>query len=107
MTILYIVFFLKSSDKKNRYNPTPKDTTMTTIETITTGFSGRQRSGSTDFTLLSSLWAGFLRHRQLRHTRLDLFELTEDQLRDIGITREAAEREAARSTIAHYMHNGR
>jgi uncharacterized protein YjiS (DUF1127 family) len=33
--------------------------------------------------------------------------LTDDQLRDIGITREAADREAARSIMAHYLHNAR
>ncbi|CAN7389550.1 DUF1127 domain-containing protein [Rhizobium sp. LjRoot254] len=80
---------------------------MTTIETIATGFAGRHPPVSTGFTLLSALWAGFLRHRELRHTRIDLIELTDDQLRDIGITREAADREAARSAIAYYMHNGR
>lgn len=80
---------------------------MTTIETISAEFGGRHPSGSTGFTLLSSLWAGFLRHRELRHTRLHLLDLTDDQLRDIGITREAADREAARSTIVHYMHNAR
>lgn len=80
---------------------------MTTIETISSGFGGQHPTGSTGFTLLSAIWTGFLRHRELRHTRLHLLELTDDQLRDIGITREAADREAARSTIAHYLHNAR
>lgn len=80
---------------------------MSTIEAISTGFAGRYPSGTIGSTLLSTLWARFLRHRQLRHTRLHLLELTDDQLRDIGITREAADREAARSIIAHYMYNAR
>ena len=80
---------------------------MSTIETISTGFADRYPSGAVGSGLLSKLWARFLRHRQLRRTRLDLLELTDDQLRDIGITREAADREAARSLMAHYMYNAR
>ncbi|MDB5552078.1 MAG: hypothetical protein JWL86_2062 [Rhizobium sp.] len=80
---------------------------MTTIETMATEFAGRHSSGSTGFPLLSTLWTRFLQHRQLRHTRLHLLELTDDQLRDIGITREAADHEAARSVMAHYMYNAR
>ena len=80
---------------------------MTTIETISTGFAGRYQSGTVGSTLFGTLWARFLRHRQLRHTRLHLLELTDDQLRDIGITRDAADREAVRSIMAHYMHNAR
>jgi uncharacterized protein YjiS (DUF1127 family) len=67
----------------------------------------RYPSGGTGSTFVSRLWARILRHRQLRHTRLHLFELTDDQLHDIGITREAADREAARSLMAHYMYNAR
>ena len=80
---------------------------MSTIETISSGFVGRYPPGTRGLGLLSGLWARFLGHRQLRHTRVRLFELTDDQLRDIGITREAADREAARSIMAHYMHNAR
>ncbi|WP_152045666.1 DUF1127 domain-containing protein [Aureimonas psammosilenae] len=39
----------------------------------------------------------FLRAAFLRRTRRQLIELTDDQLQDIGVTREAAKREASRS----------
>jgi uncharacterized protein YjiS (DUF1127 family) len=80
---------------------------MSTIEAIAAGFFGRYPSGAGGFSVARTLWGRFLRHRQLQRTRLHLLELTDDQLRDIGITREAADREAARSIMAHYMHNAR
>ena len=71
------------------------------------GDAARPLRMRTHFLSLASVWAGLRRRRELRHTRLNLIELTDDQLRDIGITREAAEREALRSTLVHYLHNAR
>ena len=43
----------------------------------------------------------------MRRTRLHLFELSDAELRDIGLTREIADREAARSLLACYLNNSR
>jgi uncharacterized protein YjiS (DUF1127 family) len=46
-------------------------------------------------------------NRELRRSRLHLFELSDAELRDIGLTREIAEREASRSLLACYLNNAR
>lgn len=80
---------------------------MSTIETMPGKEArGHFRMGAW-FPPLASFWASLRKRRQLRRTRLNLIELTDDQLRDIGITREAAEREALRSALVHYLHNAR
>jgi uncharacterized protein YjiS (DUF1127 family) len=48
-----------------------------------------------------------LTKRELRRSRLHLFELSDAELRDIGLTREIAEREASRSLLACYLNNSR
>jgi uncharacterized protein YjiS (DUF1127 family) len=45
--------------------------------------------------------------RDLRRTRIRLFELTDGELSDIGVTRDAADREATRSLLAYYLTNAR
>lgn len=57
--------------------------------------------------VLRAIWESHLAKRQLRRTRLHLFELNDAELRDIGLTREIAEREAARSLLACYLNNSR
>ena len=51
--------------------------------------------------------ARWLTGRQLRRTRLHLFELSDAEIRDIGLTREMADREASRSLLACYLNNSR
>ena len=50
-------------------------------------------------TLLARLWLGLRHWRMKRAGRLALHELTDDQLRDIGVTRVAAEREVQKSRL--------
>lgn len=56
---------------------------------------------------LKALWERHLARRQLRRTRLDLFHLSDAELRDIGLTREVSRHEAARSLLAYYLSNAR
>lgn len=80
---------------------------MSTIQTMRREEARGQLRAGAWLPPLASFWASLRKRRELRHTRLNLIELTDDQLRDIGITREAAEREALRSTLVHYLHNAR
>lgn len=57
--------------------------------------------------VLRAIWERHLTKRELRRTRLHLFELSDAALRDIGLTRELAEREASRSLLACYLNNSR
>lgn len=54
-----------------------------------------------------ALVAYHLHRRELSRTRIRLFELSDGELRDIGLTRELADREAARSLLACYMNKFR
>jgi uncharacterized protein YjiS (DUF1127 family) len=54
-----------------------------------------------------ALWAHYLTRRELRRTRLHLFELSDAELKDIGLTRDVADREAARSLLACYLNSSR
>lgn len=80
---------------------------MSAIETIGTGFAGRYPGGYRAGSFFGALLQRFLKHGELRRTRLHLSELSDDQLRDIGITRDAADREAARSIIVQYLYSAR
>jgi len=81
---------------------------MSAIETIS---SERTHPAGLPRAFLGKLAAALatlvLRRRELRRTRVRLFELSDDELRDIGLTRELADREAARSLLACYMNNSR
>lgn len=57
--------------------------------------------------ILKPIWQWYLTRRELRRTRLHLFELSDAELRDIGLTREIADREASRSLLACYLNNSR
>lgn len=50
-------------------------------------------------TFLARLWLGLRHWRMKRAGRLALHELTDDQLRDIGITRVEAKREVQKSRL--------
>lgn len=50
-------------------------------------------------TFLARLWLSLRHWRMKRAGRMALHELTDDQLRDIGVTRVAAEREVQRSRL--------
>ena len=81
---------------------------MSAIDTI---LAERVRPGSSIGTLFGrffrAMWSRHLSRSQLRRTRLHLFELSDAELRDIGLTREIADREAARSLLACYLNNSR
>jgi uncharacterized protein YjiS (DUF1127 family) len=49
--------------------------------------------------LLAALAARWMAAAERRRQRLDLLDLTDDQLRDIGLTRSQARREANRSSF--------
>ena len=53
--------------------------------------------------VLAALWDRHAERRQLRRTRVHLMELSDAELADIGLTREAADREASRSLLAIYL----
>jgi uncharacterized protein YjiS (DUF1127 family) len=53
------------------------------------------------------LQARYLTWRELQRSRLHLFELSDAELMDIGLTREIAKREASRSLMACYLNNSR
>ena len=81
---------------------------MSTIDTMPMTRSGGGSSlGGSISAAFAFVWSSYRARRQMRHTRLDLLDLTDDQLKDIGISREAAEREALRSTINRYLHGVR
>jgi uncharacterized protein YjiS (DUF1127 family) len=54
-----------------------------------------------------AMWSLYCTRRDLRRTRLHLFELSDAELKDIGLTREVADREASRSLLACYLNNSR
>ncbi len=54
-------------------------------------------SGATDlFALLAAVFCRIKRYRALARQRHELAQLSDDQLEDIGLTREAAEKEAGK-----------
>lgn len=72
---------------------------MGTIDTISVCVD-RETGTTTTRPGLSSVWSGLIhamgRAMDRWRQRRDLHELTDDQLRDIGVTRQEARREAAR-----------
>ena len=81
---------------------------MSAIETMSSeGLAHHRPLLSLAGRALGSLWTYYRERRQLRRTRLHLLELSDAELWDIGITREAADREAARSLLACYLNNAR
>lgn len=81
---------------------------MSTIDTISLGrVSPRSPIWARFVKIFRLLQAHYLTSRELRRTRLHLFELSDAELRDIGLTREIAEREASRSLLACYLNNSR
>jgi uncharacterized protein YjiS (DUF1127 family) len=81
---------------------------MSAIDTMS---SERMTSHSTIWSQFGKVFrllqSQYLTKRELRRTRLHLFELSDAELRDIGLTRELAEREASRSLLACYLNNSR
>jgi uncharacterized protein YjiS (DUF1127 family) len=81
---------------------------MSTIDTMASGSTLLGSSMRSKFgKVFRALWAHQLTKRELRRSRLDLFELSDGALEDIGLTREVADREAARSLLACYLNNSR
>lgn len=81
---------------------------MRAIETMPSEMTAGRRLGfSVLKTVARTLWSGFGKRRDLRRTRLHLFELSDSALRDIGLTREVADSEASRSLLACYLNNAR
>lgn len=73
---------------------------MLAIDTMLTARRGHSGGGATFLRRISfaarSLLGGLLQVMERRRTRLALFELTDDQLKDIGISRADAYREGLR-----------
>lgn len=81
---------------------------MSAIDTISSEKVRYDSPGWSGFgRVIRALWTHHLTKSELRRTRLHLFELSDADLRDIGLTREVAEREAARSLLASYLNNSR
>ena len=66
---------------------------MSTIDAIASRAEARPRS---DISLLAVIRAQLVQWARARRTRLDLLELSEHELKDLGLTREAARQEAMR-----------
>lgn len=81
------------------------------MSTIDAMLSGRALRGGSIWSMFGKafrlIWAYHLTKRELRRSRLHLFELSDAELGDIGLTREIADREAARSLLACYLNNSR
>jgi uncharacterized protein YjiS (DUF1127 family) len=80
---------------------------MSTIETILIRRRRVAPVGSLFGKIFKPMRERWLTRRELRRTRLHLFELSDAELRDIGLTREIADREASRSLLACYLNNTR
>lgn len=80
---------------------------MSTIDTIISERLPSSPIRSLFGKIWRSLGAQYTTKRELRRTRLYLFALTDAELRDIGLTREIADREASRSLLACYLNNSR
>ena len=81
---------------------------MSTIETIPPSRAGLIKPARSWFgKLFKPILQRRLTRRELSRTRLRLFELSDAELRDIGLTREVAAREACRSLLACYLNNSR
>lgn len=81
---------------------------MSAIDTMPAG--AMRRRGTVAFffgTIIKAIWTGFAARREMQRTRLHLFELSDAELVDIGLTREVAEREASRSLLACYLNHSR
>lgn len=77
---------------------------MSTIDTICSTEAGKVHALGRDNTaaqpkprLATRIWASFLSWKQKREGRYVLRELTNEQLRDIGLTRRQAMKEANKS----------
>ncbi len=65
------------------------------IEAFYAGTEARSRGSF--HTILRRAWRRYRAWRIKRHTRYALLELTDEQLRDVGLTRSEARREAGKS----------
>lgn len=81
---------------------------MSTIETMPMEAHSSQRPVAVLLRMVvRALWSAYAVRRQLQRSRVRLFELSDAELHDIGLTREIAEREASRSLLACYLNNSR
>ena len=81
---------------------------MSTIETMSQeAITDRGLGYSILKMAAKAIWERFGARRDLRRTRLRLFELSDAELADIGLTRDIADREASRSLLACYLNNSR
>ena len=81
---------------------------MSTIETMPIeAASGRPPAAAPFRMVIQALWSAYAAWRQMQRSRVRLFELSDAELQDIGLTREIAEREASRSLLACYLSNSR
>ena len=81
---------------------------MSAIDTMSSGRTSSASPIRSQFgRFFRLLQSQYRTRRELRRTRLHLFELDDAALKDIGLTREMAEREASRSLLACYLNNSR
>jgi uncharacterized protein YjiS (DUF1127 family) len=102
VTIIYIVIFQPSMHKQFADTISRKAAKMGTIDTIDGAAGTVQPSRSYPPALITGLQriVGKLRiAMRNRRTRVHLADLTDDQLRDIGITRQEARKEVGKSVF--------
>lgn len=81
---------------------------MSAIETMPSEAMADRGPGYSFLKMVAkAIWRSIGARRELRRTRLRLFELSDAELQDIGLTRDAADQEAARSLVACYLNNAR